>query len=229
MFSHPAASPQDPFTLSAVYQLPLLCCRHFSSCWEHTNPETWASQTFLLLPFKLPQMWQHPGIPSSPGYLSIKSLKILELGSKLSIILDLYCFALLSILLKFGLVFLIVFLLPFDLETILIWWPLTNLALILHCFHLLKPSGICLYSVSASLACLSLWLYFLLLLENVFSRTYSLWTLHLTPPSFPFSSPSSAPIMNFLFISSPGSFCPSHMPSTSYSVWFIGLNVRLVL
>lgn len=96
-----AVGTSHPVGNTLILRLELL--RHFFFCF-----------------LNYPKCDSIPGIPSSAGYLSIKSLKILELGSKLSIILDLYCFALLSILLKFGLVFLIVFLLPFYLETILI-------------------------------------------------------------------------------------------------------------
>lgn len=225
-------------TLQQALRIPspwvlFINCLYFAVGTSHPVGNTLILRLELLRHFffcllNYPKCDSIPGIPSSAGYLSIKSLKILELGSKLSIILDLYCFALLSILLKFGLVFLSVFLLPFYLETVLIWWPLTNLVLILHCFHLLKPSGICLYSVSASLACLSLWLYFVITWEYIFKNILSVNTTSypiLFSILFSLFRPHNELLVYLL---------PWVLLSFSYAlyvlfVWFICSKVQLVL
>lgn len=134
---------------------------HISFGFEQTNPQTWtSSQTFFpSLSYITQNVTTSLGFLSSIDCLSFNSLKILQPRGRLSIHLDLHDFILLFLSnLSFALIFLSGFLLTLHLETVLMLMTCDHS--ISHCFYLLKPSAICLFSFSQFESYLSLWLHF---------------------------------------------------------------------
>lgn len=141
---------------------------HVSFGFEQTNLQTWtSSQTFFLSLLYITQnVTTSLGFLSSIDWLSFNSLKILEPRDRLSIWIDLHYVILLFLdNLSLGLISLGGFLLALHLETVLMLMTFDHS--ISHCFYLLKPGCICLFSFSQFECPLSLWLHSLSLLGSI--------------------------------------------------------------
>lgn len=211
------AGPHYCYTPSAIHSCLCFCSVHVLFCWEQTNPSI---ELFLRCFFPTSYIILNMTISleffSCAGCLSISSLMFLELRGRLSILLDLHylsCFLFSN--LKDFVQSSSVAILSLDLVFML-------MTCACHCLCLLRHVAIWLCAASASMSFLSLWSHSQTGAYSIprFLSHHSFYADYILP---------QIPQWTSHFMTFSGSFCSSHMPSTSYSFWFICLNVQLVL